>query len=82
MGVVARHYTKTGENVGIDEFKPADLCGECADLIRRLIPGAFKMDNREERMIAGDPVSMYDDPPPIRVAASQDQIAEERRQHP
>jgi hypothetical protein len=53
------HHTKDGQPVGQDYFRPIEVCTDCEELLKRLMPQAFVMDSMrsEEPQIAETPVA-------------------------
>jgi hypothetical protein len=52
------HHTKNGQIVGEDFFKPIEVCMDCEDLLKRLMPQAFILDKQMEQIhIAETPVT-------------------------
>jgi hypothetical protein len=52
------HHTKDGQIVGQDFFRPIEVCTDCEDLLKRLMPQAFVMDHsHSEEPIAESPIT-------------------------
>jgi hypothetical protein len=64
--IEVRHHTKDGKTVGEDYFKPIEICTDCEDVLKRIMPQAFIMDgSRSDEMPSRDEVMMAEAPPPI-----------------
>lgn len=74
LHIVTVHYMKDGVYVGEDEHKPIELCLNCTDEIKAIVPQAFQVRERggdhpdghpvaEERMMAATPYRRQDDDP-------------------
>jgi hypothetical protein len=44
LHVIVQHHTKDGQSVGQDYFRPIEICTDCEEILRRLMPQAFVMD--------------------------------------
>ena len=60
LHIVTVHHMKDGTYVGEDEHKPIELCLNCADEVKALVPQAFEVRSKEPReeeaMMAAPPV--------------------------
>jgi len=71
--VGTRHQTADGQYLGTDEYKPIELCRDCATLLEGVIPSAFKLIRRDEpdsvpssaRFIRDE--DRVEEAPPVRV---------------
>jgi hypothetical protein len=57
--VHVEHHTKDYKTVGEDYYKSIEVCTDCENLLRRLMPQAFTMDHThsEEPQIAETPLA-------------------------
>lgn len=59
VGVHERHTTADGEEVGTDEYRPQELCGECGGLVKQVLPALrlghrFEADGQVARAACGE----------------------------
>jgi hypothetical protein len=65
IAVAEHHHLSDGTYVGEDEYRPADLCPACRELIRAAVPNIFKTvmphPPREEMAMMDSPVRAESD---------------------
>jgi hypothetical protein len=58
LHIQVEHHTKEGKTVGEDYFKPIEICTDCEDLLKRLMPQAFILNHsNSEEPVAETPVA-------------------------
>ena len=48
VAIATKHQTADGQYLGTDEYKPIEICHDCATLLEGVLPNAFKLIRRDE----------------------------------
>jgi hypothetical protein len=76
--IAVQHYTKDGKTVGEDYYKPIEICKDCEEVLRRIMPQAFTMDHSHSDMEpVRDEAMMAEAPRPIYIQDAQDRMNHE-----
>jgi hypothetical protein len=78
--IAVRHHTKDGQVVGEDFFKTIEVCTDCEELLKRIIPQAFVMDHsRSEEPQMESPIAYNENARTIPSRADLEEAMERRR---